>query len=83
MNFDDGSKYIGKGSKARMQQSIKKWTSGGSRNLVSKQFTPCTSDKAAFIMEHIKMVEAGFGQAGCTLLNSINSPGMKLIMLIL
>lgn len=29
------------------------------------------------------MVEAAFVQAGCTLLNSINSQGMKLIILIL
>lgn len=81
--FDDGTKYIGKDSKQRMQQAIKKWTSNKSRNLVSKKFTLFPNDTTAFIMEHIKMVESRFDQVGCTLLNSINSPGKKLIMLLL
>ena len=73
-------KYIGKGSHQRMQQSIKRLSSE-TRNLVLKQFTPCSSDKAAFILEHIKMMEAGFGTEGCVLLNKIYSPGMKLLMM--
>ena len=54
-----------------MQQSIKRLSSE-TRNLVSKQFTPCSSDKAAFMLEHIKMMETGFGTEG-ELLNKIYS----------
>ena len=83
LEFNDGRKYIGKGSKQRMQQSIKKWSVEGQRSLVSKRFTPCTNNQTAFMLEHIKMMEAGFGQEGCVLLNSIHSPGMKLILMIM
>ncbi len=82
LNFDDGSKYIGKGSRERMQQSIRKWTKKG-KKLVSKKFTACESDKSAFILEHIKMMESDFGKEGCKLLNKIFSPGRKYVMLLL
>ena len=80
LNFDDNTKYIGKGSRQRMNQSINNFTKGNNRKLVSSTFTPCTSDKASFMLEHIKMMRAGFGTESCTLLNKIFSPGKKLIL---
>ncbi len=83
LEFENGYKYIGKGSIKRMKQSIKSWEERINFKIKSARFTPCVDDKTAFILEHIKMCENGFRQEGCKLLNRIASPGKKIIFNIL
>jgi len=81
--FKSGESYVGKGSRRRMMQSMRQKAKqiGQTVDDISfKQFTQCADDASAFMLEHIKMMEYGFGQEGTKLLNRIYSPGRKLLM---
>ena len=73
---------IGKSSTQRMNQSVRR-LSNSNRTCIDSIFTLCSSDKSAFVLEHIKMMEAGFKQPDCVLLNKIYSLGRKIILLML
>lgn len=84
--FKSGESYVGKGSRSRMLQSIKIKSNRlfkTTDDISFKQFTQCADDASAFMLEHVKMMEYGFGQKGTTLLNRIYSPGRKLLMKLL
>ena len=81
IDYSDGTKYVGKGSPARMNVSARQHTynqAGESvRAVVNKQWYPSTSNDMAFVDEYQLMKKYGFGSRGHNLLNQIQSPGLN------
>lgn len=79
IDYDDGTSYIGKGSKDRMNVSANQHTDGGVRKVVKKQWYPAASETESFILEAKMMYDNGFRSSTNrgNLLNLIQSPGYK------
>ena len=81
IDYSDGTKYIGKGSKARMKVSARQHTFDSSgktvRTVVNKRWYPSVSNDMAFVDEYKLMKQYGFGTSSHNLLNIIQSPGLK------
>ena len=83
IDYSDGTKYIGKGSEARMNVSARQhmYENGRQvRSVVRKVWHPSVSNAMAFVDEYKLMDYYGFGEKGHHLLNKIQSPGYKIAL---
>ena len=79
IDYDDGTKYIGKGDKSRMEISARQHSYDNGtkvRTVTNKQWTSSVNNKMAFVDEYMHMDKCGFRKGG-NLLNKIQSPGYK------
>ena len=79
IDYDDGTKYIGKGDKKRMEVSARQHCYDNKvkvRTVINKQWMASVNDRMAFVDEYKRMKDCGFGKSE-KLLNRIQSPGYK------
>ena len=87
ITFDDGNKYIGKGTETRMKQSIKRIEKKYKVKYKDSNFKSANSSEQGFIDEFERMVKAGFNPKVNGFFNGkphgfynkIWSPGRKLV----
>ena len=80
IDYDDGTKYIGKGDKKRMEVSARQHCYDDNkvkvRTVINKQWMSSVNDRMSFVDEYQRMKDCGFGKSG-KLLNRIQSPSYK------
>ena len=77
LKFSDGMYYVGKGTRARMMQSIRQKQFEHSTTCISNVFYPAKNNREAFILEY-EYMEKLKGIDGGKLYNKIQSPGKKM-----